>query len=346
MRHPLHIAILVLLASCTVSSPLPDTPVGQPVLFSVAGEHPAQTKSTSYMAPGRPFVCSMYYHAAYGDTDESPFDVLAPDSGTMTTAWLKVTDEAGGAQYWDNAFTAALASPVFYWQNRLNHAFLALADYNQLTELKMYPNGDTEEFLNTYDLTRGTRESIDGQPDPILALTVVKPVGATPDRVQLTFHHQFSRIRVNVKGATDNSATLAAGQIESVELVGVSTEGYVYNHLNSDGTVGATTANEVDADTAFQLFEMDSPASGYLKSFNGIAFGILRGIRITWHEADNTSIKHTPTLVVSGPLTLASGREYEYNLELRRGGLTLIQTQVQDWGQKEELVYSTSGSIH
>lgn len=353
--------MVLLLAGCTAREPLPDSVAGQPVQFTVGGEAlvQAQTKSATNMASGGRFVCSMYYHAANGNTNDSNYDIVPLSAGgTMTTAWLEV-DNSGTPQYMNMGFTAP--APTFYWQNRLKHAFLAQADYNKLNsnvgaithevgdrgKLKMYPNGENYPgTYNAYDLTRGERTSMDQQPDPILARAVVKPEGSPPASVLLNFQHQFSQVQVNVKGATDGSATIDADQIEKVELLGVSTEGYVPNCLNADGTVSSSISNDVAVNNAFELFVMTEAASGYLKSAHAIAFGVLRGIRVTWHEADNTSIKHTPTLVVSGPLTLASGREYEYNLELRRGGLTLIQTQVQDWGQKEGLVYSTSGSIH
>ncbi len=312
----------------------------------------------------------------------------------------------------------------FYWQNRLTHAFLALTDYNKLTtidgdttstkvdKLKMYPHHDkdmvtlpddpTEEdiatyantladnrYVNTYDLTRTTSmDTIANQPDPILALTVMKPAGATQEsnRVKLYFKHQFSLIQVNLKAADDQSASLTSGQIDEVELLGVTEEGYVNSRLNAAGTVGPARYKAVNLEsytdeqlennpwgTSFKMFDMvrtgysvdedennidDRYADGYLKSFNAIAYGFLRAIRISWHEAtptaDNTYIEHVSTYEV--PLTtgepdniplqeLQSGRKYIYNLELRRGTLAVIRTQIVDWEQDEDLVYSTDGTI-
>jgi len=362
MNKVLHIAILLLLASCTAREPLPDSVVGQPVQFIVGGEAlvQAQTKSATNMASGGRFVCSMYYHAAAGDTDESNYDI-SPLSmgGTMTTAWLKIDGNEGAAQYWDMEYSAQLASPTFYWQNRLNHAFLALADYNKLNsnvgaithaaedkgKLKMYPDGENYDGkYNAYDLSRGERTSMDQQPDPILARAVVKPEGRTPASVLLNFQHQFSQVQVNVKGATDGSATITAGQIEKVELLGVSTEGYVPNRLNADGTVSSSISNGVAENNPFELFVMSEAVSGYLKSAHAIAFGVLRGIRVTWHEAD--TIKHTPTYTLADSLTLASGNQYIYNLEIRLGGISLIQTQIENWGQKGELVFDSATVTH
>jgi hypothetical protein len=178
---------------------------------------------------------------------------------------------------------------------------------------------------------------MDQQPDPILAWTVVAPVGTTSETVLLTFQHQFSQVQVNVKGATDGYATITAEQIEKVELLGVSTEGYVPNRLNANGTVSSSISNGVAEN--FELFGMTEAASGYLKSAHAIAFGVLRGIRVTWHEAGDNTIKHTPTYTLADPLTLESGNQYIYNLEIRLGGISLIQTQIENWGQKGELVF-------
>ena len=412
-------------------------PVGLPVLFSVGNENNTQTRAAvPYMAENGRFVCTMYYHATAGDTDDSDFDIKdAADGGTMTTTWLKVNNNVGNSVYWNKEYADVLEvnqdkygdinSAKFYWQNRLTHAFLALADYNKLTtntgpttaemglfplpasaqgKLKMYPYYDKDfvtlstnptieqqaayddklsdnRYANTYDLTRGTRTSIAGQPDPILALTVMKPAGATQEanRVRLYFKHQFSQIQVNIKGADDSSAEVTADQIEGVELLGVSTEGYVCCRLNADGTVGTATAKDVNLDdytdaqlennkwgTSFQMFDMatgvdtdqdgkdDGYAIGFLKSYNAIAFGQLWAIRITWHEGTTQApgIVHVSTFEV--PQTnemqvnlrqLASAMKYVYDLELRRGTLAVIRAEVLNWLQKDALVYGTEGTI-
>ena len=449
------------------------SPIGQPVMFSSGSMEKAgtrsdaplgstepyyhdisSTKSVPYLAQNGRFVCTMYYHATAGATDSSPFDVRPnSEGGTMATAWLKVNNTVGNSVYWNKAYTDVATGNLdsygfdkdaakFYWQNRLTHAFLALADYNKLTsndgtttaqgKLKMFPWGDkvlskedvpaTDEkeaytlytydpTINVYDLTRGdsifemvddgkggkekefkrmTVNTITDQPDPIRALTIMKPEGATQEanRVRLYFKHQFSQIQVNIKGPADESATIEAGQIQQVELLGVSTEGYVNNVINADGTIGnmlnseektvSALGKEVNLDefdddelaankwgTSFQMFDMgeENYASGYLKSFNAIAFGKLWGIRVKWKEKAN-DIYHVATFEV--PLTnevgksddsdtdkkpvvylrnLQSGMKYIYNLELRRGTLAVIRTQIIPWDQKAELVYNTDGTI-
>jgi len=430
------IGIALLLSGCTADDfPASDgwdgdggAPVGLPVLFTVGNVGESVTRATiPYMEQNGRFVCTMYYHTKSTDTDTSDFDIEdAEDGGTMTTTWLKVNNNVGNSVYWNKEYSEVEEEGLddwgfdknatcFYWQNRLKHAFLALADYNQLTtndgatteqgKLKMYPNWDmdlvtlpdnpTEEqqeaynnklannrYANAYDLTRGDKTNISQQPDPIMALSIMKPAGATQEanRVRLYFRHQFSQIQVNVKGADDNSANISAGQIEGVQLLGVSTEGYVSCRLNADGTVGPAKGKDVRLDefsdavldvnqwgTSFQMFDMavgkdedgvsgdDGYAIGFLKSFNAIAFGQLCAIRITWHEGTNEEpgIVHVSTFEVPRKKdgedvelrNLQSGIKYIYDLELRRGTLAVIRTQVLDWMQKSDLVYGADGTI-
>ncbi len=426
------------MTGCSVREPLPagessvETSVGEPVLFTVGNlkQTPATKSNIPYMAQGGRFVCTMYYHSGKNDTDDSAFDIKHPtnNGGTMTTAWLQVNNTVGNSVYRKNTFATPttvdtydfdMDATNFYWQNRLTHAFLALADYNQLStnngdttstkigKLKLYPSYDKDmvtlpknataadsttyahtaadnRYSNTYDLTKGKKTSISEQPDPIRALTIMKPAGATQEanRVRLYFKHQFSLIQVNLKGADDNSANITTEQIEKVELLGVTEEAYVPCRLNAGGTVGPATYKAVDLDsytdeqlennpwgTSFDTFDMatrvdadgdgldDGYAIGFLKSFNAIAYGYLRAIRITWHEgtSDPSPIKHVSTYEV--PLTtgeaegniplqeLQSGYKYIYNLELRRGTLAVIRTQIVDWEQAEELVYGSDGTI-
>lgn len=433
-------------------------PVGQPVLFTSGNERLSNTRADGvpYMAEDGRFVCTMYYHTEASATDSSPFNILpSSEGGKATTAWLKVNNSVGNSVYWNKEYTAVdndglddlgfdKNATIFYWQNRYTHAFLALADYNKLKSnegtadgtLKLYPNGNktvttqddegnnvtsTDPTINVYDLTRGASMSkMTDQPDPILALTIQKPEGSTQEanRVRLYFKHQFSQIQVNLKGAADESATITANQIQKVELLGVSTEGYVVNQLNTDGTVGtvpvnsspgtmnAASAKEVNLEdftdeqlasnrwgTSFEMFDMakgqdqdgdnidDGYATGYLKSYNAIAFGVLWGIRVTWKEKVG-EILHVSTFEVpltnetttststddddantgSGNTTttptdpseakpvvylrnLQSGMKYVYNLELRRGTLAIIRTEILDWKQHENLVYGTDGTI-
>lgn len=422
------------LAGCAAKEPLAeqDPVVGTPVLFSSGSLTEVRTKtdplgSTSpyyfgmtntsgvpYMPMNGRFVCTMYYHPTAGATDATPFDLIdQTNGGTATTAWLKVNNNLGNSVYWNKEFTDVAScdidtygfdknSTCFYWQNRLTHAFLALADNHKLAtndgattaqgKLKLYPNSDTELTIgdaqvsvNTYDLTRGgLMTSMSQQPDPLLALTVMKPAGATQEanRVRLYFKHQFSQIQVNLRDADDNSAKLNSDQIESVELLGISTEGYVCDRLNADGTVGVAgetafaeavnldsfTTDQLEANkwgTSFNMFDMATGviedghdtgyATGFLKSFNAIAFGYLSAIRIVWHEGTTSEpgIVHTTTFEVPQKQkvddvdlrTLQSGMKYIYDLELRRGTLAVIRTQILDWEQTENLVYGTDGTI-
>ena len=358
IKDIIFLGIVLLLAGCSgddiTTNGLDDNgydPVGKPVLFSVGLEGHAKTRTTSVMANGARFVCTMYYKAHASDTDDSYFDISSPsEGGSMTTAWLQVDGDEGNAVYKDRTFAADATS--FYWRNRLKHAFLALADFNKLTtndgsttdkgKLKMYPDNDPEiSYANTFDLTRGTRTSMVEQPDPILALTVMSPNQSTAsnDPVTLDFQHQFSQIQVNLK---KENGTVDMSKIDKVELLGVTTEGYVPTRINADGTVGAASFKVVSSNTPFEMFSLVAAAEGYAKSYNAIAFGSLVAIRVTWYEgtAEAKGVIHTPTLTLNTPITLASGKRYVYNLTLSRGSLNVINAEVSQWSQKEELVYN------
>ena len=119
---------------------------------------------------------------------------------------------------------------------------------------------------------------------------------------------------MNVK----NTPAIEASRISKVELLGVSTEGYVTTRIDNNGNVSAATYNTVDANTSFDMFEMASPADGCLKSFNAIAYGKLVSIRVTWNDGTGVEVgtDHTPTHTVN--ITLESGKKYVYNLEISR----------------------------
>ena len=61
------------------------------------------------------------------------------------------------------------------------------------------------------------------------------------------------------------------------------------------------------------MFVMGTPESGYLKSFNAIAFGHLASIRVTWNDGANV---RTSTYDVDHDL--ASGKKYVYNFSLQK----------------------------
>lgn len=165
---------------------------------------------------------------------------------------------------------------------------------------------------NTFDLTRGTKTSMAEQPDPLIALTKMKPTGATQEanRVRLHFKHQFSQIQVNLVNA-ENTAEITAENIVSVELLGVTKKGYVFTNINPDGTqippsydpviISQYTEEQLKENphgTSFNMFDMKSrkPVTS-LKSFNAIAFGQLQAIRITWQE-EATHEKYTEETAV------------------------------------------------
>ena len=352
--HILYVLCGLALAGCT-AQPVPEESK-IPVLFTVGSEDLALTKaSVPYMPENGHFVCAMYFHASAQATpaDEGDFDVTDPsEGGTLTESRLTVNNALGNAVYADDA-------PAFYWNNRMTHAFVALANNNKLDE---YPAWDA-----TYDLTRGSRTSMSEQPDPILALTLARATGSLPEanRVRLYFKHQFSQVQVNLKAGDDNSAQLEARQIDKVELLGVSEEAYVPTKLQADGTLEAPSAKIVKLDeysdaqlkenkwgTSLSLFEMEEPAMGYLKSFHAITFGTLWAIRITWHEEGGSGVVHVSSFEPPEQneshvniRKLASGMRYVYDLEIRRGMLAVIRAEIKPWAQKEELVYGADGTI-
>lgn len=327
IKDILIIGIVALLASCSGDEIATGggrddkgfDPAGMPVQFSVGLESKAQTRSGEVpLADNSRFVCTMYYHSKTSDDDASDYDLT---TSKIHTAWLKVSGDAGNAEYMNSDYSPDGSS--FYWQNRLKHAFIAIADNNNLTSTTAQPiyNSSNVIYTNEYDLRKGELASITGQPDPILALTTKKPDEATAEenRVTLNFQHQFSQIQVNVKNTDGTNIT--SDQITGVELLGVSETGYVYTKLNADGTVDPPTASVVNIDnytddqlsinkwgTSFKMFDMGETTSPILKSYNAIAFGTLRAIRVTWSGG-------TATLEVQQ--TLASGKMYTYNLSIQ-----------------------------
>lgn len=161
-----YLLLALFLVSCVDEeweqpTPEKDRGIGQMVLFSAGNAENKDTRaSVPYMALDGRFVCRMYYHSKQGDTNESPFDVALPeDHGTQVTAWLKVNNGLGNSIYWNNEYTDVAAddqnvygekaAQAFYWQNRLTHAFLAVADYNQLKT-----NKSSKGLTMNHDLVR------------------------------------------------------------------------------------------------------------------------------------------------------------------------------------------------
>lgn len=216
-----------------------------------------------------------------------------------------------------------------------------------------------------FDLTRGTKTNMGQQPDIAQALEIQAPVGATQEsnRVNLYFKHMFSQVQVNIKNAADNSVVLDASDIQKVELLGVSEEGYIFTDIDAEGNVKAAAYKEIDFSqyteeqlkentygTAFQMFELPSASTetGYLKSFNAITFGQLQAIRMTWKEKD-TEYTHAATFRIPDTehMNLKSGTKYVWNIEVRRGTLAIIRTEIIDWEYPDDEEHNghTSGTI-
>ncbi len=224
----------------------------------------------------------------------------------------------------------------------------------QLTKKEQFKS--IEHNALVFDLKRGSKNSISEQPDICQALTIKAPTGATPEsnRVTLKFHHQFAQVQVNIKKALDNSVAISAGQIKKVELLGVAEKAYVFTDLDEEGKVepSAYLAPEVSLEdrygSSFSMFDMGEanyePTS--IKSYNAIAYGMLKAIRVTWEENDDLHYEHVATLDVNvmNPefQTLLSGNKYTWNIELRRGALAFIQAEIEDW-IVDETMYSTDG---
>ena len=382
----LHIAMVALLmAGCSEAEIDNGQQQGRmPVLFSAGNTDAMITRasaSASYMPQNSRFVCSMFFHAGANDTNDSEFTAPVLDVN-MTTAWLKINNSTGNAVYWNNKYLPAAKTDVygfdetakcFYWQNRLSHIFLALADYHKLSEddgdtgsLKLYPGITTQynnQYMMAYDLTRGDRTSMKQQPDPIQAVETALPSGATPEanRVKLFFKHQFSQIQVNLKNSQDASVTIDQSLIISVELLGVAETGYVAYCIQPDGIVPATTSASINIDDAkyaatkkdnpfgssFNMFQCSTTATGYLKSFEGIAFGTLEGIRITWKESsDANAVKHVATFkgLDTQHKNLESGMKYIYNMELRRSLIAQVTAEITPW-EIDKTTYEADATI-
>lgn len=383
IRKFLYIAFALLMASCsdTEIEESQDPVRSMPVLFSAGNTEATVTRATaSYMPKNSHFVCSMFFHAGVNDTIGSEFGAPVADVN-MTSAWLKISNSTGNAVYWNKAYSEVVKdsldvygfdvnSKCFYWQNRLNHIFLALTDNNNLDgsisngSLKIYPDVTDkykDKYMLAYDLTRGDKTSMAEQPDPILALETVRPSGGTPEanRVKLFFKHQFAQVQVNLKSSLDQSAVIDSAWIERVELLGVAETGYVPYCILSDGTLPAATSLPINVDdnkyqstikdnpygSSFNMFKRSTPVGGYLKSFECIAFGTLQGIRITWRESDAAdAVKHVTTYKGVKNLTLKSGTKYIYNMELRRSLIAEVTAKIKPWDM-DTANYSADGTI-
>lgn len=258
---------------------------------------------------------------------------------------------------------------VRYNENRPRYTFY----YQRLEEKKQIDAYDEYPALK-FDLTRGSKTQMAQQPDIAQALEIQAPVGATQEsnRVNLYFKHQFSQIQVNIKNAADNSVSLTAEDILKVELLGVSEEGYIFTELDKEGKVHAAAYKEIDFSkysydelkenqfgTSFEMFDMKDDAKGedsnygyelgYLKSFNAITFGQLQAIRTTWKEDGENGYEHAATYRIPSTelMNLQSGVKYVWNIEIRRGTLAIIRTEIVDWELPDDVQHngSTDGTI-
>lgn len=103
--------------------------------------------------------------------------------------------------------------------------------------------------------------------------------------------------------------------------------------------------------TSFRLFDMaeSDVMEGYIKGYEGIAYGNLGALRIVWHEdPDDTDkdVVHNIVFKITDDKfkVLESGKRYVFNLELRRGTLAVIKAVIDDW-IPYETEYSTSGTV-
>ena len=315
-----------------------------PVLFSAGNMDVAVTRaSAAYMTQDSKFVCKMFFHAGSNDTDSTEFysatNPLTVDVNMMTDQ-LKIENEYGNAVFLNN---------TFYWQNRKDHVFLALTDNNQLKADPTF-TGDSIEF----DLTRGDKDTIAQQPDPILAYEIAKPLGATSEanRVKLFFEHQFAQVQVNIMNSQEGSVDIKdASEVISVELLGVAQKAYVPFSILPNGKIQKPQAEEVDINTgndseygsSFSLIARKVAIPGYLKTFEGIAFGTLQRIRVTWTEPGGT-VTHKAIVNSVTKTTLESGKKYIYNIELRRSTIAQVIPQIVDWNTGK--TYNTEGTIN
>lgn len=103
--------------------------------------------------------------------------------------------------------------------------------------------------------------------------------------------------------------------------------------------------------TSFRLFDMaeSNIMEGYIKGYEGIAYGNLGALRIVWHEDVNNpenDVVHDIIFKITDDKfkVLESGKRYIFNLELRRGTLAVIKAVIDDW-IPYETVYESVGTV-
>ena len=378
------------------------------VLLSAGGEQEIYAKaSTSFLPDKVRFAAAMYQET---DPDVYNFDTptftnMFVDGVTGNCVYRKPSYEE--PTDYDEKYHNDL-DVAFYWRNRKKHAFIGYIDnYNAALAgaenpsgtpyFPTFPQGEgdiqrkvvynpknpedsTVYRYYTVDLTNPKDRIPEGtawtnmkdQTDPLIAGTEQAPQASDPEknRAYITFRHQFSHIRVNLKGHV-SVGTLNASQIESVKLLGISEKADIYPFVaehngkkNEGSLITPAYGHPVDLrlyndeqlranqwGTSFDMFVSDQvdPGLGYAKSFDAIAYGTLEAIRIRWHELDvngDPGVVHNVTFVVtdSNFKHLESGKRYIYNLELRRGTLAIVRTEIIPWSPHEK-EYSGDGTF-
>lgn len=229
--------------------------------------------------------------------------------------------------------------------------------------------GETTYKANSYNLNTNDYKKWEQQPDIIQACAKAIPQGSDPEtnRVKLYFKHCFSCVHVNVKKSGDGSVEdLTNMSIQNVELLGVSKEAYVFYEVDAKGNYHAPYAVPVDLrdykedqleqnpyGTAMPMYETDEfLTEAYLEAYHALAFGRLSAIRVTWVEmpdGDRTPEEKQVTHVVTRKVdaegrVLQSATRYVFNLELRRGELTILEPKIQPW-EIDETKYKLDGKL-
>ena len=295
-----------------------------------------------------------YSDSATGENIEVTYD----NAGNPVYLYDKVENKYLARIQYDEADPTDTSKWKYYQTNSYGQVLYDEAQPKYIFYVKRLEELIEQEVLavlpaNQFDITRheGYHSIID-QPDVCRALTIQAPLGATQsaNRVNLYFKHQFSQVQVNIK-SSDASVSIGKDNIQKVELLGVSEKAYVFSELDEDGNVEPTTYEPVDISkyddnhlidnpfgTSFDMFDMGygnanyEYPTGYAKAFNAITFGQLRAIRVSWKESE-TDIVHVSTYRVEDQTlqNLQSGYKYIWNIELRRGTLAIVRTEIVDW---------------
>lgn len=151
------------------------------------------------------------------------------DDYNKALPWAK--RQAGDAEY-----TSALEyfpQPLSGWRNDAPATSEGKKDdavQNILYTMKKDGTILSWQQYEKFDLRNDPRiTSMSMQKDPLVAYEEKVPESSSPEknRVYLTFRHQLAQVQVNLKGSPE-SANITAEQIDSVALLGVSLDAYVF----------------------------------------------------------------------------------------------------------------------